>query len=137
MALRKTTLKAILTKATDGLLYLSESDYPFTYVQSRKRQEPDTSPAEILQQAVGHQPQGEIEEVAFTEWFGRLTQAQEWHTEEDKATVERYRHLQKVLKKYLTDLRVYRVGEIEVTIYVLGRTKQGRWAGLKTTAIET
>jgi hypothetical protein len=37
-----------------------------------------------------------------------------------------------------SDIKVYRVGdEAEKEVYILGKTKDGRWAGLKTTVVET
>jgi hypothetical protein len=50
---------------------------------------------------------------------------------EDRA---KFDELAKVLKEQLSDIKVYKVGdEAEKTAYVVGRTKDNRWAGLKTT----
>ncbi len=44
----------------------------------------------------------------------------------------------KVLKEQLSGIEVYRVGdEAEKTAYIAGKTKDNRWAGLKTTVVET
>ena len=37
----------------------------------------------------------------------------------------------------LSGVKVYKVGEAEKTAYLVGRTAGGRWAGLKTTVVET
>jgi hypothetical protein len=42
-----------------------------------------------------------------------------------------------VLETNLTDLRVYRVGTISITVYVVGKTSCGDLAGVTSTVIET
>jgi hypothetical protein len=54
---------------------------------------------------------------------------------EDRAEFD---ELAKVLKEQLSAIKVYKVGdEAEKNAYIVGRTKDGRWAGLKTTVVET
>ena len=44
----------------------------------------------------------------------------------------------KVLQEQLSGIKVYKVGdEAEREAYLVGKTKTGRWAGLKTTVVET
>jgi hypothetical protein len=43
-----------------------------------------------------------------------------------------------VLNEQLTGIKGYKVGdEAERELYIVGRTKDGKWAGLKTTVVET
>ena len=43
-----------------------------------------------------------------------------------------------MLKGQLSAVKVYKVGgEAEKQVYVVGKTPDGRWAGLKTTVVET
>jgi hypothetical protein len=54
---------------------------------------------------------------------------------EDKAKLDR---LAKVLQEQLSGIKVYKVGaEAEKVFYLVGKTKDGRWAGLKTCVVET
>ena len=54
---------------------------------------------------------------------------------EDKA---RFDKLAKVLKEQLADVKGYKVGdEAEKELYIVGKAKEGDWAGLKTTVVET
>ena len=54
---------------------------------------------------------------------------------EDKAKFDR---VAKVLQEQLSGLKVYKVGdEAEREVYIVGKTKDGRWAGLKTSVVET
>jgi hypothetical protein len=54
---------------------------------------------------------------------------------EDKAKFDR---LAKSLQEQLSGIKVYKVGdEVEREVYFVGKAKDGRWAGLKTTVVET
>ena len=54
---------------------------------------------------------------------------------EDKAKFDR---LAKVLQEQLSSLKVYKVGdEAEREVFIFGKTTDGRWAGLKTSVVET
>ena len=46
-------------------------------------------------------------------------------------------HLAKVIEENLSDVRVFKVGEVNIDVYIVGRTKQGDWVGLHTKAVET
>jgi hypothetical protein len=54
---------------------------------------------------------------------------------EDKAKFDR---LAKAIQEQLSDIKVYKVGdEAEKDVYLVGQTKDGHLAGLKTTVVET
>jgi hypothetical protein len=54
---------------------------------------------------------------------------------DDKA---RFDHLARVLMGQLSGVKVYKVGdEAEKQVFVLGKTSDGQWAGLKTSVVET
>jgi hypothetical protein len=106
------SLKTELEKATNGLLYASESDYPFEIVEN--------SAPENLQNS---------KEIEFEHFFKNLTAEQDWFGEEAA--------LQKLLKENLTDLKVFKIGETDIEIYILGKTKSGAFMGLKTRSVET
>ena len=78
-----------------------------------------------------------VDEISVEEFFDDPTQDQDWHDEAAKQAVQRYRDLLAVLKQHLTDIKVFRIGEVRIEIYVLGRTADGDWAGIKTNAVET
>jgi len=59
------------------------------------------------------------------------------HDPETAASVERYQALVSLLKQHLHELLVYRIGEIELDVYIMGKTAIGAWAGLATKAVET
>jgi len=81
--------------------------------------------------------EGDIEEIAFKEFFERLTKKREWFGERENKRSERFLKLRDVLTNHLRDLRVIRIGRIRIDIYVAGIASNGRLAGVKTKAIET
>jgi hypothetical protein len=122
-------------KAITGLLYTSESDSPFEVVRWARR-EPTLTAAD-LRSLVGRDSDAHVEEVGLDQFFHDLTQDQDWHDAEDKKTVEQYRNLVAMLKKNLVDSKVFKIGDAELEIYIVGRTTDGDWAGIKTKAVET
>jgi hypothetical protein len=124
-----------LKAAIKGLLYMSKTDSPFEIVHWEKR---DTirSSADLLS-VIGQSSGMPVENVGLGEFFHDLIQDNDWHDAEAKKAVEKYRHLLTLLNEHLTDLRVFKVGEGEIDIYVVGRTAEGDWAGIMTTTVET
>ncbi|HEV3311199.1 MAG TPA: nuclease A inhibitor family protein, partial [Chloroflexota bacterium] len=55
--------------------------------------------------------------------------------EEDRPQFDK---LAAAIKAQLSGVKVYKVGdEAERQVYVVGKTSDGQWAGLKTTVVET
>jgi Nuclease A inhibitor-like protein len=126
---------AVLTKASKGLLYESESDEPFTPF-TWKKTEGALTREQLLKQA--HQPANSpVQEIALQDFFKDLTTEQDWHGDEEKAKVKQYRNLLAVISRSLAGVKVFKVGETKVSIFIVGQTDDGNWAGLKTTVVET
>jgi hypothetical protein len=54
---------------------------------------------------------------------------------EDRA---KFQKLAQVLKEHLAGIKVYKLGEEAAKdVYIFGKTKDGRWAGVKTSMVET
>nr|WP_285965167.1 nuclease A inhibitor family protein [Oscillatoria laete-virens] len=126
-------LEQQLQRETEGLVWMSESDYP---LEPFVWDEADLNPEKILTRT-NHAPDDPLEEKDVDAFFAQATQEQDWQNEEERAEVRRYQRLLNFLKEKLTDLKVYRVGETEVDVYVVGRTPEGKVAGIATKAVET
>ena len=124
-----------LKKASKGLLYQSESDEPFKAFGWGKA-EGRLTKKKILELSK-HDPDSPVDEVSLDDFFQDLTQEQDWHGEEEKADVEKYQTLLKAIREQLSGVKVFKVGDTEKDIYIVGKTKEGDWVGLKTTAVET
>jgi hypothetical protein len=122
-----------LKEASTGLLMMSESDYPFNVVQWE-----GAAPAtqEKILQLTGSQDQP-VEVVDLDYLFRNCAFEQEWHNELQKKDVKKFQTLVQTLKDNLSDISVYRVGQINIDAYIIGQTKDGDLAGVATKLVET
>lgn len=130
----KDILAESLKKATENLYYISETDAeiePF-FGQAAAA----VTKEEILRQT-GKSLDETIEERDFRQIFERLTKIQDWYSKEETANVERFTRLRKILLENLKDLKVFKIGRIELDVYFVGLDKEGKLAGVKTKAVET
>ncbi|MEP6902813.1 MAG: nuclease A inhibitor family protein [Actinomycetota bacterium] len=120
--------------AAADLSYISETDaeiLPFVGTQT------DAVTKENLLTQIGKTSDSPIEERDFTELFTRLTAIQEWFGDEEKATAEKFAALKDLLEKNIKDLKVFKVGQIQLDIYVVGLDAEGKLTGIQTKAVET
>ena len=124
-----------LKEVSKGLLMTSESDYPFEVILwEGKAKEPLT--VEKMLQVTNHSIDTSVEIVDLDYLFRNAAQEKEWHDEQQKATVKQFQLLLETLKNNLSDLQVYRVGTIEVDVYIVGKNESDL-VGLSTKLIET
>jgi hypothetical protein len=128
------SITAQLKQASEGLLFLSESDAPFEVVKWKTRGK--LTPAKLLQ-LTEHSPDESVELVSVDDFFAMATQAEDWHDEEEREIVRRFQHLVSVLKQNLSNIQVYRVGSTDIDAYIVGVTPSGNWMGLSTQLVET
>ena len=123
-----------LKEATKGLLFMSESDYPFEIIHWDKTQEitPD-----FLRKEAKKSANDPVEERSVDEFFKQAASMQDWHGNDEKVTAQQYQALVKLLKERLTDLKVYRVGSVNLTVFIVGKDQAGDWVGLSTQVVET
>jgi hypothetical protein len=122
-----------LKQASDGLLYTSESDYPFTVYSWQA----DTLTPEQVLTLTGHPKNTPVQTADFDKFFAQTTQEKDWYGPKEKATVAKYQQLVKTLKDSLKDIQVYRVGETEMDVYIVGKTPTGALAGISSKVVET
>jgi len=115
-----------LKRASKGLRYTSETDAPLEPF-AWKAAGDKLADAQLLQLA-GAEEGTAVEQTTLDDFFRTVPP-------EHKA---KFDQLAKVLKEQLSGIKVYRVGdEAEKEVYIVGKTKDGQWAGLKTTVVET
>ncbi len=145
-AIANERLRGLFGKACEGLLYPSESDFPFEVaVVSRGATGPRLTPAEIARR-MGHDARAPVQEIALDAFFARLVEDQSsWGGAIDAAEARRFRDLHSLLSAELTDVRVIRVGDPAhapemfgvIDVYILGRTRRGDLVGVRTRTVET
>jgi hypothetical protein len=121
-----------LKQATTDLLWSSESDYPFELVTWDRNT--DLTPAALLSDLTADD---RVESISLSDLFSPVITVEEWYENEELAIVDRYQVLLQTIESNLSDIQVFRVGEIEIAIYIVGKTSTGDLIGLKTLAIET
>lgn len=123
-----------LQETTEGLLYMSESDYPFEVIRWDGSEQ--LSPEYLLRVAGGHYS-AKVEETTVEKFFRVAAGEQEWKDGAQLELARKYQLLLKLLKENLKDIKVYRVGEINISVYVVGMSEDGSWLGVATRVVET
>jgi hypothetical protein len=133
-AMSEATVSA-LRNACDGLLYMSDSDEPFeTLVWKYSGESLD---AEKVLALAAHKAGDSIEEVACDGFFRQMLDQAAAQGEGAAETADKVRALQKVVKDQLSAVRVFKVGKVNIDVYIVGRTRDADWVGLHTKAVET
>lgn len=111
-------LLAQLKKVSAGLLVMSESDYPFEII--RWDGSTEINP-EFLRSLTNESAECRVEETSLERFLAS----------------GQFEHLERFLRKHLTDTTVYKVGSINIPVYIVGKSPEGNWLGLSTRIIQT
>ncbi len=129
------TLVQRITAAVSDLNWPSETDAPFDVMVWPVLSTSKLSAQQVLEQA--HlAPDTSVAAIDLDTFF-EPTQPQSWHSAEEQAISQKFQSLQSLLHQTLENIQVFRCGEIEIEIYIVGRNAQGDWIVLHTTAVET
>ncbi|MBD2211276.1 nuclease A inhibitor family protein [Nostoc linckia FACHB-104] len=125
---------AFLKQASDGLFFISESEYPFlVFLWSGIA---PVTPEKVVQQT-DHSPDTPIKVIAVDDFFRVAAKEEDWHSPSEQETVKKFQNLVQVIKANLSNPQVYRLGSKEVDVYILGTTPSSDLAGLSTQVVET
>ena len=132
--LQKDSFVKQIEEITADLYYISETDALILPFVGRQAQ---TVSRETILEQTGNAPDSPVDERDFTEFFARLVEIQDWFGEEETKTAEKYLLLKKLLEKNLRTLRVYKIGKVQLDVYIVGLDAENRLMGIKTKAVET
>ena len=107
-------LRQQLIDVCSDLWWVSESEYPVQPVWTHQ------SLSELLSSA----PQPQTISTDLDRLFSSVVTHQSWHTPEDTEQTEAFTKLKQLLSQNLSDVKIYRCGEVEITLYVLGYQDQ-------------
>lgn len=125
-----------ITPLLTDLLYPSESDEPIEPVTTYlKMAEPLT--ASHIKDWLMLPPSVYVEEIPEADFWAPVTTIEDWFGDDEKASAARFQQLKETLEKLLTDRQVFRVGDTEIDVYLLGKPAEGPRVGLKTKVVET
>jgi Nuclease A inhibitor-like protein len=122
----------LLKQATADLLWSSESDYPFELVTWA--QGIDMTPAALFGKLPIIDP---VATLTILELFEPVLTVEDWYEAAELALVDRYTNLLHMIESQLSDVQVFRIGTVEIAIYIVGKTPAGDLVGLKTYSVET
>ena len=111
-------LLAELKKVSAGLLVMSESDYPFELIQWDGSTE---ITHEFLRSLTNEPEEAQVEETSVEQFLASGP----------------FEQLERFLRKHLTDPKVYKVGSINIPVYIIGKSPEGNWLGLSTRIVQT
>ena len=123
-----------IAKATDGLWFSSEADYPLEpFVWT------DTAPfsPEALYKLTTLPPSTPVTKVDVDDFFAPMLNPASGDTPKARERRTRYRKLVRLLRQNFSDLAVYKLGTIEMPTFIVGRLADGTVAGLRTTVVQT
>ena len=120
-----------LESAADGLLMMSESDYPFTWFETPV----DQLDEKLILQLAGKPEGSVIEKTDLDHLLRNMTSTSSGTVNQE--TAKKFSSLSSGIKEELTDVVVYRVGEVRIEVLIAGITKEGNVAGMRTQLIET
>ena len=121
-------------KLLENLYYISETDAPVSPFVGEKAEA--VTKEELLRQT-NNAADTPVEERNFAEIFARLTKIQDWYGDEETETAGKFGKLKEFLEQNLKDLKVFKVGRIQLKIYFVGLDSEGNLAGVQTESVET
>lgn len=125
-------LSKMITALSAGLVYISEIDSEVVSVLELKNDSNNIKELHnILKQDL------ESGEADFTDFRIRLTARKDWHLERHKKTRNGFEQLFKFLDEQLDDLRLVRIGEVRVGLFVVGYDIEKQLQGIYIEAFET
>ena len=131
---KENQLATEIEKIVTGLSYISETDAEILPFSGNKAE--TVSVEEILKQTANAADTA-VEERDSGEFFARLTEIQDWFGDKETANAHKFAELKKLLEENLRDIRVFKIGKINLDIYVVGLDSTSNLAGIKTKAVET
>lgn len=141
---------AALEEAVIGVLWLSESDYPWTVFALVKAAPVTSDNVKALVGALvivdGEPPLAEqrVEEEPWTQRFDAMTTPQPWWGDYEVMRAQQYTALRAVLEAHLVEIKTFRIGPDSggmllgaIDMFVIGETVDGDLVGIQTVSVET
>lgn len=127
-----TNLLIQLKEASQGLVYLSESESSFEVFIWEGQASDGLTPEQVAQQT-GHPADASVQVMELSEFFKPTSG---WFGLEEQEIADRFKTLENTLASNLTNIKVYRVGHIEIDVYIVGQHANDL-IGISTKVIET
>ncbi len=123
-----------LKELCEGLFYISEIDAEvISFVANGLH---SIEPKEVGE--VFKLPKTESIEIGKAEdFFRRVSRTKDWFTKDQRHAARKFKKIETIFSKELTETRMIRFGRIRVDIFLIGIDSEGRVIGIRTKAVET
>jgi hypothetical protein len=132
----KISIKEQIETLTADLMYPSESEEKIKYFEMELSTNQKLSMADFRMYN-GIKPETVITEISFDDFFKPLIKIEDWFGEEEKKWANDSLKLKNLLSENVKDFQIFKVGAIEIDVFVFGKAEECKWVGLKTKVIET
>jgi hypothetical protein len=133
---KATGFLAQVTPLLPNLLYPSESDEPIEAVETYLKMA-GLLTASHIKDWLMLPPSVYVEEIPEADFWSPVTTIEDWYEEEERTRAEQFQQLQTITETTLTNRQIFRVGDVEIDVYLLGKPADGPRVGLKTRVVET
>jgi len=130
------SLKDQIKLLTTDLLYPSESDEKITYFEMELFPIENFSISDF-RMFNGISSYITIQEIDFDKFFAPMIKIEDWYGEDEKKWAIDSLKLKVLLSEKLKDIKILKVGKMEIDVYLFGKEAESKWSGLKTKVIET
>ena len=130
------SLKEEIKNLSADLMYPSESDEKIEYFEMEHSTDEKLSLADFRMYN-GIKPETVITEIPFDDFFKPLIKIEDWFGDDEKKWAEDSLKLKNLLTDKAKDFQGFKVGSIEIDVFVFGKLDECKWIGLKTKMIET
>jgi Nuclease A inhibitor-like protein len=132
----KISLKEQIEALIADLMYPSESDEKIEYFEMEHSTTDKLSIADFRMYN-GIKPETVISEISSDDFFKPLIKIEKWFGEEEKKWANDSLKLRNLLSENAKDFQIFKVGSVEIDVFVFGKAEECKWVGLKTKVIET
>lgn len=122
-----------IAEAVEGLIYLSETDSKITVITGQKA---NTVTVDNLLTQIELDGR-KVEEKGFDEFFAPLIKIQNWFGANERKMTEKFVALKDLLQQNLIQKKVFKIGKIQIDIFVVGLDKDNVLRGIQTKGVET
>jgi hypothetical protein len=126
------SLKAQISDKIKGLYFPSESEAPIEIADFEKNTDVVTSLKSLHPDKADY-----IAEADLNDFYEMYGVEKDWQNAIQKQFAKSFGEAINVMKENLENIKIYRIGEVRIDIYIIGKTRDGSFIGLKTSAVET
>ena len=130
------SLKEQIENLSADLMYPSESDEKINYFEMEHSITEKISLADFRMYN-GIKPETVITDISFDDFFKPLIKTEDWFGDDEKKWANDSLKLKNLLADKAKDFQGFKVGVIEIDVFIFGKTEECKWVGLKTKVIET